>query len=390
MFAKTSIIEWASAELSVIDSMGLQRRPPIIESTTGPVATIGGREFVCLCSNDYLGLASNAAPVFTSGETNGSGSSRLVAGNFKSIVEVERSAAELCGYAASLLFPSGYMANIGAIPALTDERDIIFSDSLNHASLIDGCRLSRAKVLVYPHRDTRFIESELKKRRNTHRNIWFVSDALFSMEGTLAPVRDLRSLADQYGAFLYIDEAHSLGVLGPEGRGLCASQNIQAEVMMLGLGKAFGAQGGFILAKEPVVRLLYNRARSFIYTTAPSPSLSSIIHQAILRVQQANIERARLRSNVLYLRKALGSLGFEVGGDELSPIMYLKLGGPEEATAASRALMEHGVFISAIRPPTVPEGTSRLRIVPTALHSLDQLRFAIQGFEKVRHAFCFT
>jgi 8-amino-7-oxononanoate synthase len=294
----------------------------------------------------------------------------------------ERALAAYVGQESALLFSSGYAANVGAISAFAGPEDLILSDALNHASIIDGCRLSRARVIVYPHGDTDFVRATLARERTSARRAIVITEAIFSMDGDAAPVASLGRAARDFDAALYVDEAHSLGVLGPAGRGLLAQTGAQADIVLGTLGKSFGAFGAFVATSAAGTAWLKHRARSFVFSTAPPPLLGPVAEAALALVVNADAERARVVAHANALRAALRGCGVEISNDD-SPIVPVILGSPERATAASAALLERDVFVQAIRPPTVPEGTSRLRIVPMASHSDAQVARAIDALVAV-------
>jgi 8-amino-7-oxononanoate synthase len=283
---------------------------------------------------------------------------------------------------ATLLFSTGYAANVGAIQALVGPGDIVLSDALNHASLIDGCRLCRARVLVYPHRDVSALERLLAEHRPTARAALIGTDGVFSMDGDIAPLTALRALADQYECGLLVDDAHAIGVLGPEGRGSVAASGIIPDVLVGTLGKSLGLAGAFACGSHDVIELLLNRARSFVFSTAPPPALAAVIPEALQLLADANGERARVLGHADTLRAALVRLGFQVL-PTTTPIIPVLFGDSQRAMQASTRLFELGVFAPGIRPPTVPAGTSRLRLVPTAAHTDAQIAHAIDAFTQL-------
>ena len=350
-------------DLRGLSARDLLRDPRVVEGC-GPTVRVQGREVAQFCSNDYLGLAGHpalreAAIRATSELGVGAGASRLVSGTTPLHVKLEDRLARFCGAPAALLFSTGYHANVGAISALAGAGDVVFSDALNHASIIDGCRLSRARVYVYPHSDPDALEGLLRTHRGRGRAL-IVTDALFSMDGDPAPVRALRSLADRFEAALYVDEAHGLGVLGPRGRGLCAAQDVRPDVLMGTLGKAFGVFGAFVAGSADLRTFLVNRARSFVYSTAPPVPVLAAALAAVDLVEAADDRRAALALHA-------GTLG---SSSHVYPVI---LGSAQRTMAASTTLLERGFFVQGIRPPTVPEGTSRLRVSLMATHDEAQV-----------------
>jgi 8-amino-7-oxononanoate synthase len=293
--------------------------------------------------------------------------------------EAEAAFATFSGFAAAALFSTGYAANLGTIQALVGPGDAVFSDALNHASLIDGCRLSRAEIHVYQHRDLAHLESLLRQHRGSARRALVLTDSVFSMDGVLAPVAELGQLAASFECGFLVDEAHALGVIGPAGRGVCAAAGVRPDVMVGTLGKSFGVAGAFVAANEDLVSFIRNRARSFVYSTAPPPALARAALAALPLVREADEARARLLAHAGRLRAGLRDLGFEVPDGE-SQILPVLIGDNERTMRISAKLLDRGVFVQGIRPPTVPEGTARLRLTPMATHRTEQIDRAIEAF----------
>jgi glycine C-acetyltransferase len=373
--------------LEDLGAAGLLRDPVRIRGPQGPEIEIGGRRLLCLCSNNYLGLANHpslvrAAVAAAANEGIGSGASRLVTGTMDAHRDAEAAFSDFMGTQAAVLFASGYDANLGAIQALVGPDDAVFSDALNHASLIDGCRLSRAEVHVYAHRDAGHLESLLRLHRHRARRALIVTDSLFSMDGVVAPLRELASLAHAFEAGLMVDEAHALGVLGPCGRGVAAAEQVNPDVVIGTLGKSFGAAGAFVAGSEPLVSWIRNRARSFVFSTAPPPMVARTALAALRLVREADDARRALLAYANLLRTKLRVIGYDVpdGQSQIIPVLI----GPNDLTMQlSAQLYEHGVFVQGIRPPTVPQGTARLRVAPMATHRPDQIERAIQAFATV-------
>jgi 8-amino-7-oxononanoate synthase len=297
--------------------------------------------------------------------------------------EAENVLAAFCGLPAALLFSTGYAANLGAIQGLMGGDDVVFSDALNHASLIDGMRLSRAKVVVYPHLDMSALAAALAEERASGRKALIVTDAIFSMDGDHAPLGELRALADRHDAGLLVDEAHSLGVFGPSGRGECMANGVVPDVLIGALGKAFGISGAFVAGSTSAVKLVENRARSYVFSTAPTAPIAAATIAATHLVQAADDRRARVLMHAKRLREGLTDAGYEVvEGD--TPIVPVIIGEPEPTMRVSAALLERRIFVHGIRPPTVPVGTSRMRIVPIATHSDEQIDHAIEAFRSLK------
>jgi len=370
--------------LSELEAAGLLRQPLQISGPQGPEIEIDGRPVLCFCSNNYLGLANHPALVAASqaaahGEGVGAAASRLITGTMDAHRDAEVAYADFVGAPAAALFSTGYAANLGTVQALAGPGDVLFSDALNHASLIDGCRLSRAKVYVYSHRDTDHLESLLRQHRSRSGRALILTDSLFSMDGVAAPLRNLAALAQAFDAGLLVDEAHALGVFGPSGRGLAAAQGVEPDVLVGTLGKSFGVAGAFVAASEEVVSLIRNRARSFVYSTAPPPLVARAAIAALELVRSADEARETLLSNAGKLRSELRLLGFEVpdGDSQILPVL---IGENDRTMQLSAKLLARGVFVQGIRPPTVPEGTARLRLTPMATHRPEHIERAIDAF----------
>jgi 8-amino-7-oxononanoate synthase len=363
--------------LEDLRAAGLHRRLRLVEGPQGPRVTLDGAEVLLLCSNNYLGLAdhprvrqaaADAAERFGAG----AGASRLISGNMSPHRRLEQRIAAFAGYEAVLLFGSGYLANLGAISSLVGRGQVVFSDELNHASIIDGCRLSRAERFVYRHADLEHLAWGL--RQAGHRGGLIVTDAVFSMEGDVAPIADLLGLARRHRCRLMVDEAHATGALGPGGRGAVAEAGLSGEVdVVVGtLGKALGSYGAYVCASAEIVDLLVNVARPFIYSTAPPPpAVGAALAALALLDGQAGLV-GQLQRNAAILRDALTAEGLGVGSSR-TQIVPVMVGRAASAMALCERALERHVFAQAIRPPTVPEGSSRLRLSVMANHRADDL-----------------
>jgi 8-amino-7-oxononanoate synthase len=375
-------------ELKELKQRGLLRVPP--DPIGGPAQT-GSPPPLLLCSNDYLGYAADswdgppdAAGSGTPGASGaaGSGASRLVVGEHLAHVEAESEIAGWLRTDAALLFSSGYAANLGCIAALARPGDLIVSDALNHASLIDGCRLSGAHVVVTPHQDLAAVERALSEGRAA-RTRWVVTESYFSMEGDSPDLSALRLLCDSHDAALYVDEAHAVGVFGSEGRGLCAEAGVVPEVLVGTLGKALGLQGAFVAGSATLKQYLWNRARSFVFSTGISPALAVRIRANVRRVKVDDRARERLHANARRLREGLRELGLPLRPGTRGPVLPWLVGASGAAVTLSSRLREHGVLVQAIRPPTVPPETARLRITATARLSEADITRALHAFADV-------
>ncbi len=374
-----------SHELEEIRRAGRYRFLRTIWTVQSPRVVLDDREVVLMCSNNYLGLAGHprlmdAAKRAIDLYGTSAVASRLVSGTMRLHRELEEALARFKGTEAALIFNCGYMANLGVISSLVGPEDVVFSDELNHASIVDGCRLSRAKVAVYPHKDMGVLESLLKREGGRRRLI--VVDGVFSMDGDIAPLPEIAGLAEDYGAFLMVDEAHATGVLGERGAGTVEHFGLTQDVaiQMGTLGKALGGFGAYVAGSEILKDYLINRARSFIFTTALPPADMAVALEAIRIVQEEPERRSRLHDNVAYFVEGLRSLGFDVANQHTAVVPVII--GPEDKTMEmSQRLLEKGVFVAGIRPPTVPPGTSRLRVTLMATHTRGDLDLALKAFE---------
>jgi glycine C-acetyltransferase/8-amino-7-oxononanoate synthase len=365
----------------------LTRRLMPLASGTGPTVEIAGREVLLLASNDYLGLARHPRVVQASIEATqrygaGAGAARLVSGTLPPHQAMEQALARFKNTQAVLTFSSGYLANLGAIPALIGQSGLILADRLCHASLLDGCRLSGADLRVYRHGDVELVKRLLTKRRVGRRTL-IVTDGVFSMDGDVAPLPALSALAHEYDADLYVDDAHGAGVMGLHGRGTIEHFNLESQIpfQMGTLGKAFGSSGAYLAGSASLIEYLINSSRSFMFTTAPSPASAAAVTAAIDIVQREPERRARLWANRERLFTGLQRLGFTLS-PSVSPIMPILIGKADTALAFAERLLSDGLYAPAIRPPTVPEETSRIRVTITSEHTVDQIDHALALFER--------
>ena len=373
---------WGREALEALSAQGLRRFLEPLESAQGPLVRMGGETLVNFASNDYLGLA--ASPTVRAAARSalevhgvGTGASRLVVGDTTAHQRLEARLATFERTEAALLFNSGYAANLGVLQTLVGPEDAVFSDALNHASLIDGCRLSRARTVVYPHGDVEALARALASTPARRRLV--VTDSVFSMDGDCAPLRDLVAVCQAQGAALLVDEAHATGVLGERGSGLCEALGVEdaVDVRMGTLSKALGGMGAYIAASRPVVEWVMQRARPLVYSTALPAALCAAAEAAVELVERDDVLRPRLWRNIRRFAAGLRALGFVA--EERSAIFPVIVGEPERAVAASRALRARGLLVKAIRPPTVPDGTSRLRFCLSAAHTEGHLELALAG-----------
>jgi 8-amino-7-oxononanoate synthase len=367
----------------------LQRSLRPIDGSQGPRVLVDGRPVLSLCSNNYLGLAThpevvNAAVEAARAYGVGSGASRLISGSMRVHQELEARLAAFKGAEASLLFTSGYQANLGVIPSLVGPEDAVFSDALNHASLIDGCRLSRAAVHVYGHADVGDLEERLRAARARHRLV--VTDAVFSMDGDSAPLVAICDLAKRYDAMVMVDEAHATGVLGARGAGLVEALGLERRVtvQMGTLGKALGGFGAYVAGSSALIDFLINRARTFVFTTALPPPVVAAAAAALTIVEREPERRAAVRRNAARLRAGLRNLSYDVRGNADSHILPIVIGDAGETMRLSDELLELGVFAHGIRPPTVPDGTARIRATVMTTHTEADIDDALAVFASVR------
>jgi 8-amino-7-oxononanoate synthase len=363
--------------LAELDENGLRRRLRLIEGPQGPRVLLDGEPVLLLCSNNYLGLADHprlrraAADAALSLGTS-AGASRLISGSMSIHTELEARLAEFKETEAALLFGSGYLANTGAIAALARRGEVVFSDELNHASIIDGCRLAGAETFVYRHRDTEHLAWGL--RRAAGRAALIATDGVFSMDGDVAPLGELAILARRHRCRLLVDEAHATGCIGPGGRGSVAAAGLAGEVdVIVGtLGKALGGYGAYVCGSREMADFLINSARPFIFSTAPPPPAVAAASAALELLEERPRRVEKLRANADALRAGLRSEGLDPAGSE-TQIVPLVVGEADDAMALCERLLEEGVFAQAIRPPTVPPGTCRLRLTVMATHRVSDL-----------------
>jgi 8-amino-7-oxononanoate synthase len=366
--------------LEELRDQDLYRKMRLVSGPQGPRVLLDGRPVLLLCSNNYLGLADHPRVRESAADAAmrwgvGAGASRLVSGNMTVHRRLEERIAEFKGASACVLFGSGYLANTGVVSTLAGEGDVVFSDALNHASIVDGCRLSRAETFVYDHCDMEHLEWGLQEAGG--RGALIVTDGVFSMDGDIAPLEEIVELAQRYDARVMVDDAHGMGTIGPGGRGSVADAGLEDEVdVVVGtLGKALGSYGAYVCCDKPMAKYLVNTARTLIFSTAlPPPAVAAAMAALeLLREQPRRVEK--LQRNSAVLREALAESGVAVEPGE-TPIVPLVVGDADAAMKACERALERGVFAQAIRPPTVPAGTSRLRLAVMASHTKSELREA--------------
>jgi 8-amino-7-oxononanoate synthase len=371
---------WLETQRERRDAAALTRRLRPTETPAEPLARRDGRERVNLASSNYLGLAGDprlvAAAQAAATRGGGAGSSRLVAGHDPAFAALEEKLAQFKGTEGALVFGSGYLANVGILAAVLDRDAAVFADRLNHASLIDGVRLSGAESHRYRHLDLDHLESLLARSGAARKLI--VTDSVFSMDGDVAPLAELVALKERYGAALLVDEAHAGGVFGPHGEGLAHELGVagQVELQMGTFSKAFGAYGAYVAAARPWIEQLVSTARTLIYSTALPPAVVGTIDAALDLVHDADAARARLRAHAERFRAGVRAAGFDTGGSTTQIVPAL-VGASERALELAATLEERGVLAVGIRPPTVPAGTARLRFSLMATHTDEQLDLAL-------------
>lgn len=372
--------------LAHLHKQGLYRSLLPIDSETSSSIRHNGQDVLLFCSNNYLGLANHPTLKKAAAEAvhhwgAGAGAARLVSGNLRPYNEVEIKLAQCKHTAAALIFSTGYMANLGAMSVLAQKGDLILADRLNHASLIDGFRRSGATLRIYRHRDMDHLEKLLRKRK-TGQNVLIVSDGVFSMDGDITPLTQILHLAETHDAEVYIDDAHATGVLGPNGGGTAEHFEVSSPrlIQMGTFSKALGGFGGFVAGTEDLIQLLINKARPFIYTTALPPSVLASAGAALDLIQNTPDLIKQLWKNRAYFHQKVSELGFNTFNSE-TPIVPLFIGNAEKALAFSNHLLEKGILVSAIRPPTVPKDTARLRVTLMATHTPEQIDTLLHELE---------
>ncbi len=389
--ALPAALAWVEAELDTIRAAGLERPARVRQGRQGREVTLDGHTLVNFGSNDYLGYAGDvrltkAASKGACAEGFGAGASPLVSGHSLAHERLEQALADLLAVEAALVFPSGFAANTATIAALVSPGDFIASDARNHASIIDGCRLSRAEVGIYPHRDMAALDALLAAQPQARRRL-IVTDTLFSMDGTRAPLADLCDIADRHRAMLLVDEAHATGVFGDRGSGLVEATNCAAGVhVRVGtLSKALGAAGGFVAGPATFIHWLRHAARAWIFSTAHPPAIAAAATKAIELVAAEPHRREELAARAAAFRERLVSAGLDISGAE-AQIVPIVARAPEAAVALSAALAAAGFFVPAIRPPSVPHGRSLVRASVCWHHSDDDLTTLANAV--IRHAHC--
>lgn len=392
-------------ELAQLEGQGLRRTCRGVEAVEGGRIRIDGQWKIHLASNNYLGLTLHPRVIAAAREAlerfgAGAGSARLIGGTFPPHEALEEELAQFKQAEAAVVFPAGYMTSLGVVAALVGPEDLVIGDRFNHASLIDAARLSGAVLRVYPHKNVERLEEALRQRRTRYRRVLVVTEGLFSMDGDVPPLREIAEVARRYEAWLLVDDAHATGVLGPTGRGSLEQFGLPTgDLLQMGtLSKALGSAGGFLAGPRVVIETLIHRARPFLYTTALPPSCAAAAHAALRVLQEEPVWRQRLWENTRRWIAGLKRVEVELLSEE-SPLVPVRVsatnrggsakicgGGSSnnrEVVALARALFEAGLFAPAIRPPTVPEGTARIRTSVTALHAPEDLETALEAMSSI-------
>ncbi len=391
---RTNPLSYLSDQLSELKNKGTYFRLRVLEDEQAPECTFDGKQVINLASNNYLGLTTHpklrqAALEATRKYGVGSGAVRTIAGTMKVHMELEEKIARFKNVEASVVFQSGFTANSGTVSAVLGKDDFIISDELNHASIIDGARLSKAKILVFRHKDVAHAEEQLKSVAHQPGHKLLITDGVFSMDGDIAPLPALCDLAEKYGAIMMVDDAHSSGVLGRNGRGTIDHYNVHGRVdIQVGtLSKAIGALGGYVCGSHDLIDFLYHRARPFLFSTSHPPSVAATCIAAFEVLEQEPERIARLWENTRFWKKELGGLGFNIGGVNTpaseTPITPVIIGDGALTMEFSRELFKEGVMGTGIAFPTVPEGKARVRTIMTATHTRDELTQALEVLRKV-------
>lgn len=381
--------DWLQTEYAELEEAGLLRHLRTVMSAPTGTINLDGQEVVLLGSNNYLGLSTHPEVIAAAVEATqvfgtGASGSRLISGNSELYTTLEGTLAKIKGTEAALVFSSGYAANTSIIPVLAGDEDLILSDALNHASIIDGCRLSRASKSVYRHCDVEHLKTLLAESSDFKRRL-IVTDGVFSMDGDIAPLQEIHEVALNYNAMLLVDDAHGFGILGKDGSGTVAHFGLEGEdiIQMGTISKAIGGLGGYVAGSRQLIELLINRARGFIFTTGLPPATLAAADAALNVMCSSPDLRKRLLKHAETLKAALTDLGYTLLPSQ-TQILAVVLGEPQRATDVADALLAEGVFAPAIRPSAVPTGTSRLRVTVMATHTDAEMQQAIEGFANVR------
>ncbi len=384
-----SKLDFIDRELQDLKESGLYIIIRTIESPQGAWINVDGKRVLNLCSNNYLGFANHpslrsAAQKAITDFGVGPAAVRTIAGTMSLHLELEKKLAAFKGCEATISFQSGFNANLATIPALVGREDVIFSDELNHASIIDGCRLSRATIIRYPHNNAEALADLVEKEGPKYRRKLIVTDGVFSMDGDIAPLADLVEVAERYDAIIMVDDAHGEGVLGHGGRGIVDHFNLHGRVdIEIGtLSKAFGVVGGYAAGSARLIEYLRQKARPFLFSSAVTPADVAACIAAVDILNESTELVDRLWENARFFKKGMNDMGFDIGQSE-TPITPVMLGDAKLATEFSKRLFEQGVFAQAIGYPTVPKGKARIRVMISAAHAPEDLEFALERFHRI-------
>ncbi len=382
-------MDWVQEEIKVLKDTG--RYVPIrtLQSAQGAWVKIDGRKLLNLCSNNYLGLANNPEVKKAMQEAIesygvGAGAVRSIAGTMEIHIKLEDKIAQFKHMESSLVYQGGLLANLGTIPALVGKEDLVFSEELNHASIIDGVRLSSAQRVVFSHVSAKDLEEKLKAERQKGKRALIVTDGVFSMDGDIAPLKEEAELGEKYDSMVYVDDAHGEGVLGDHGRGIVDHFKVgeKVDIEMGTFSKAVGVMGGFVAGRRELIDYLKQKARPFLFSSALNPGEVAAIMKSIEIMERDDSLLKKLWNNSDFLKEKLGNIGYNTGKSK-TPITPVMIGGEKETVDLSKALYEEGVFASPIVYPTVAKGTARIRLMPSAVHSREDLKFAGDKFEEV-------
>ena len=387
-------LSYLSDQLNQLKNKGTYFKLRVLEDEQEPVCTFDGKKVINLASNNYLGLTTHpklreAALEATRKYGVGSGAVRTIAGTMKIHMELEEKIAHFKNVEACVVFQSGFAANAGTVSAILGKEDFIISDELNHASIIDGARLSRAKILVFRHKDPAHAEEQLASVKDQPGRKLLITDGVFSMDGDIGPLPALCDVAEKYGAIMMVDDAHASGVLGRNGRGTIDHFNVhgRVDVQVGTLSKAIGALGGYVCGSRDLIEFLYHRARPFLFSTSHPPSVAATCIAAFEVLEQEPERIEKLWENTRFFKKELGRLGFNIGGVNTpaseTPITPIIVGEGRLAMEFSRELFKEGVLGTGIAFPTVPEGKARIRTIMTATHTHEQLEKALETLQRV-------
>ena len=391
---RTNPLSYLSDQLNDLKNKGTYFRLRVLEDEQAPVCTFDGKKVINLASNNYLGLTTHpklreAALKATKQFGVGSGAVRTIAGTMKIHMELEEKIARFKNVEACVVFQSGFAANAGTVSAILGKEDFIISDELNHASIIDGARLSKAKILVFRHKDLAHAEEQLASVKNQPGRKLLITDGVFSMDGDIGPLPGLCELAEKYGAIMMVDDAHASGVLGKNGRGTIDHFHVhgRVDVQVGTLSKAIGALGGYVCGSRDLIDFLYHRARPFLFSTSHPPSVAATCIAAFDVLEQEPERMERLWENTRFWKKELGNLGFNIGGVNTpaseTPITPIIIGDGKLTMEFSRELFKEGVLGTGIAFPTVPEGKARIRTIMTATHTREELDQALETLKRV-------